>query len=89
MRHRAGQNGGVADDVVERARELATMPTPSEARAIRVAAKLTQADLAEALGVDLKTVLRWETGRNWPRGDRLLAYARLLARLQAVVREAS
>lgn len=45
----------------------------------RLAAKWTQARLAEEIGVDLATVQRWETGASRPRGLSLAAVERFLA----------
>lgn len=42
--------------------------TPALARAVRQAARVTQAQLADAVGVTEPTVWRWEHGHRWPRG---------------------
>lgn len=46
-------------------------------RELRLAAGLTQADVAEALDVQQNTVSRWETGASWPGRDALLGLAAL------------
>jgi transcriptional regulator with XRE-family HTH domain len=51
------------------------------ARSIRKAARLSQRELAEALGTDGGTLSHWETGRRVPRSERAIAYAKRLDRL--------
>lgn len=55
---------------------------PGAVRAIRVAAGLSNAELAAAVGVTPSCLGRWERGERIPRGPRALDYARALARLQ-------
>jgi DNA-binding transcriptional regulator YiaG len=59
------------------------LPAPAMRRAIRVAAGLTQAELASCLPapVHRETVARWEAGVRTPRGELLLAYVQLLDEL--------
>jgi transcriptional regulator with XRE-family HTH domain len=64
---------------VRRARRL---PPPPLARAIRVAADVSQERMAGALGVHRVTLARWETGRRRPRGELLDAYVALLDELR-------
>ncbi|MFD1313943.1 helix-turn-helix domain-containing protein, partial [Streptomyces kaempferi] len=45
---------------------------------LREAAGLTQAAVAQALGVRVPSITAWEAGRAEPRGERLEAYRRLL-----------
>lgn len=59
------------------------LPAPAMCRAIRVSAGLTQADVAEILGVSRETVARWELGTRAPRGEILLRYLDLLDTLRA------
>lgn len=47
-------------------------------RRLREKAGITQAALAEALGVDRTTVTTWEIGRSFPRAELLPELARLL-----------
>ncbi len=47
-------------------------------KALRVALKLSQDDVAKALHVDRSAVAKWETGAAMPRADKLPALARLL-----------
>lgn len=56
-------------------------PAPTEVRAARAAAKLTQAAAAQLMGVDRVTWARWETGeRNMSRED--LRYFRHVAGIE-------
>jgi transcriptional regulator with XRE-family HTH domain len=48
------------------------------ARAVRVAAGLSLREMAEPLGVAPSTVLRWERCERSPRGEKALAYKKLL-----------
>jgi transcriptional regulator with XRE-family HTH domain len=48
------------------------------ARQIRLAGRLSQADVAEDVGVDPSVISRWETGDRKPRGDAALRYLMLL-----------
>ena len=50
-------------------------------RAIRLAALLTQSEVAEALGVSRSALQAWEEGRRLPRGAAAERYATLLAEL--------
>ena len=61
------------------------MPAPALARAIRQAAGVSQARLAEELRVHRVTVARWEAGRRRPRGELALRYAALLDELREEV----
>jgi DNA-binding transcriptional regulator YiaG len=56
------------------------------ARAIRERARLSQADVARALGTDAPTVSRWETGQCPPRRNYALKLARLLWELDQMNR---
>lgn len=57
------------------------LPSPKQRRHLREAASLTQAQVAERVGVSRETVRAWESGRTTPRGRRREAYAELLASL--------
>ncbi|WP_256256449.1 helix-turn-helix transcriptional regulator [Streptomyces sp. MUSC 14] len=54
------------------------LPTPAERTRLREAAGLTEAAVAQALGVRVPSIQAWEAGRAEPKGDRLDAYRRLL-----------
>jgi DNA-binding transcriptional regulator YiaG len=48
---------------------------------LRVAAGLSQGEVAGAVGVTSACISRWEAGDRRPRGDAALAYAQLLREL--------
>ena len=54
------------------------LPAPAERVRLREAAGLTQAAVAQALGVRVPSITAWEAGRAEPKGERLQAYRRLL-----------
>ena len=74
--------GALLDEV----RESLAVPSPDVARQIREAAGVSQARLAEELGVHELTVYRWESGTRTPHGELRFAYGRLLAQLDQVTR---
>ncbi|GAA3399228.1 telomere-associated protein Tap [Streptomyces roseoviridis] len=54
------------------------LPSPAERVRLREAAGLTQAAVAQALGVRVPSIQAWEDGRAEPKAERLQAYRRLL-----------
>ncbi|MFD4262349.1 helix-turn-helix domain-containing protein [Streptomyces sp. NPDC058534] len=54
------------------------LPPPKARRRLREAAALTQAQLANRMGVTRATVRTWESGRTTPRGRKRETYAELL-----------
>ncbi|MYS08155.1 helix-turn-helix domain-containing protein, partial [Streptomyces sp. SID6041] len=54
------------------------LPAPVERVRLREAAGLTQAAVAQALGVRVPSIQAWEEGRAEPKSERLQAYRRLL-----------
>ncbi|MGC9495389.1 helix-turn-helix domain-containing protein [Streptomyces sp. WG7] len=54
------------------------LPPPKARRRLRETAALTQAQVAERVGVARETVRAWESGRTTPRGRKREAYAKLL-----------
>jgi DNA-binding transcriptional regulator YiaG len=52
-----------------------------EAREIRERARLSQQEIATALGVSVSAIHRWETNDRRPRGAAALRYAELLESL--------
>ncbi|MFI9798749.1 helix-turn-helix domain-containing protein [Streptomyces sp. NPDC052302] len=58
------------------------LPPPTERRRLREAGSLTQAQVAERVGVSRRTVRAWETGRAAPRGREGEAYLDLLRSLE-------
>ncbi|MFE6270451.1 helix-turn-helix transcriptional regulator [Streptomyces goshikiensis] len=55
-----------------------TLPPPHIRRQLRIAANLTQEEVAEALGVRRLAVVGWEAGRTQPHRSNRLKYAELL-----------
>ena len=74
---------GLVDEV--RRDRTTRMPSPRTARAIRVAAGVTQEQIASELGVSRVAVTAWELGRSQPRRQNRRAYAELLAQLSEAV----
>lgn len=70
-----------ADSAVTLARLRADVAS-GRAREVRERARLSQAEVAEAVGVTQPTVAAWEAARRMPHGERAARYADLLARLE-------
>jgi DNA-binding transcriptional regulator YiaG len=68
--------------LLERVRTASRLPSPTVARAIRVGAGVSQAELAAELGVHRVTVARWEDGTRSPRGELRAKYVYLLDQLR-------
>ncbi|MFD7095797.1 helix-turn-helix transcriptional regulator [Streptomyces xanthophaeus] len=60
-----------------------TLPPLQVRQQLRLAAGLTQAEVAEAIGVKRLAVARWEAGATQPHRENRRAYAHLLRRLAA------
>lgn len=60
-----------------------SLPDPSERRALRESAGLTQQELADAIGVSRQAVGLWESGLRTPRGRFLDDYTEAIAALRA------
>ena len=71
------------ETLVERSRSKRRLPEPNLRRILRESARVSQEDLAQALGVNRSTICRWENGARSPRGSNLSAYLNLLDRLAA------
>lgn len=69
-------------DLRQEARLGRELLAPGVARQIRIGAGVTQARMAEELGVDRTTVVRWERGASLPRGAARRHYLDLLADLR-------
>ena len=69
------------DDLLDRVDPVVSLPEPAERRCLREAARLTQAEVARALGVSTASVGRWEAGSRTPDRHHVNAYARFLVRL--------
>lgn len=67
--------------IAEELHELRRLTGSGEARKIREAAGLSQADIARSVDADPSTIARWENGTRVPRGAAAIAYGRLLLRL--------
>ena len=61
--------------------EARAAATSGAARALRIAARLTQQEIASACGVSATTVAMWETGQRVPSGAFALEYGRVLRSL--------
>lgn len=70
-----------ARDLLERA-ERRILPSPATRRAIRVAAGVQVAEVADELGICRQAVYKYEDGTREPRGELRERYAELLRGLQ-------
>lgn len=61
------------------------LPPAKVCRAIRESAELSQARLADLLGVHPYTIFRWESGQRRPHGAQLVRYAQVLHELEELV----
>jgi transcriptional regulator with XRE-family HTH domain len=68
--------------LLEEVRTTKNLPKPARARAVRAAAGVSQARMADELGVHRVTLARWESGKWTPRGDSRVAYAQLIEALR-------
>lgn len=84
-RHRVGVTASPPDTTVliRKVRRRRELPPPAVRRALRLASGLTQADIAEVVGVTRECVARYELGQRTPRGAQLDAYLEVLAALAA------
>jgi DNA-binding transcriptional regulator YiaG len=71
-----------ASALLERVRVTSQLPNPRNRRRIRERAGISQREMAEALGVGLMTINRWERGLTRPRGQQAVAYTSLLQQLK-------
>ena len=69
-----------ADDAVILARLRADVAS-GRVRQVRERARLSQPEIAQAIGTSATAVSQWEAGRRLPRGPAALRYAALLAEL--------
>jgi DNA-binding transcriptional regulator YiaG len=70
------------DELLQRSRDRRALPAPAVRRALREAARISQTDVAEVVGVSQRAVSSWETGDTTPRGAALGRYLDLLDRLR-------
>lgn len=54
------------------------LPEPAERKRLREAFGITQVKLGASMGVDRKTIARWETGTSEPTGENREQYAAIL-----------
>lgn len=73
-------------DLVAQVRLATRWSNPADRKAVRLACGLSQARLAETLGVRQTTVQRWENGTRNPRGILADRYFRCLEELADVER---
>lgn len=67
--------------IIDEVRAARTLPRREVARAIRIAAGVTQQDLADELGTSRNTISRWETGERNPSPRLRARYAMILRQL--------
>lgn len=72
-------------DLIDEVREALSLPPPKVAKAIRQAARVTQARMAEELGIHRVSLARWEDGKRAPRGEMRARYAGLLRDLEEAI----
>ncbi|HXF83150.1 MAG TPA: helix-turn-helix transcriptional regulator [bacterium] len=73
------------EELLDRARQRRRLPDPKTRRLLRERAGITQAALAEAVGVSRAALCRWELGDREPDEQFLAKY---LAALDRLAREA-
>ncbi len=67
--------------IIDEVRAARALPRREVARAIRIAAGVTQQDLADELGTSRNTISRWETGERKPSARLRARYATILRQL--------
>lgn len=72
---------GVTEAQLMRLKKLREQTVSGEAKRLREDARLTQPELAAALGVPPSTISLWENGKRAPRGEKALRYAELLDKI--------
>lgn len=78
MTHQPDELFSAVDSLLAAVDGGTVLPAPTERVRLREAAGLTQAAVAQALGVRVPSITAWEAGRAEPKGERLEAYRRLL-----------
>lgn len=64
-----------------------SLPALNERRRLRVSARLSRAELAEAIHVSEKTIARWERDERTPQGSNAERYAAALHAIRAALEE--
>jgi transcriptional regulator with XRE-family HTH domain len=67
---------------LEARRAERSLPAPAERRRLRLAAGLTQPELAAFVGVGAPALCRWEGGSRTPQGEFAARYAAALATIR-------
>lgn len=62
----------------DRARAQRELPSPRNARSLRLASGVTIAELADVVGVSPRAICHWEAGARRPRGEAGERYAAAL-----------
>ena len=75
----------MSDTLLRRSRARRRL-LPALAKAIRLEAKITLAEIGAAVDVTESAVSRWESGRRRPRGAAAERYAEVLSRLESEIR---
>jgi transcriptional regulator with XRE-family HTH domain len=70
------------EKLVQTVRARQELPPPSARRAVRQAAGVSLADVADVVGVSRQAVGLWERGLRNPRGRNLVAYLNVLRMLR-------
>jgi transcriptional regulator with XRE-family HTH domain len=74
----------VVEEARQRVKSRKALPSFQVCRQIREAAGLTRKEVAEAIGVSIASLAKYETGRRSPRPAVAPRYAELLRRLSAL-----
>ncbi len=69
--------------LIENSRHRRELPSPELRRQIRKLGRVTQAEIAQVLGINRASVSRWESGERTPRGKLAKSYKQLLERIHA------
>jgi transcriptional regulator with XRE-family HTH domain len=60
------------------------LPEPAVRKLLRERSMLTQAEIADAIGVSRQAVSRWESGKRYPRREHLGRYMAILDQLVVI-----
>ena len=71
------------NEAIKSAQDRRRLPEPAVRRMIREQAGISQADVAQAIGVGRAAVARWEAGTRTPRRGVLHRYLEVLDQLMA------
>lgn len=73
------------DMALSRAQTRRRLPPPAVRRSLRLAAGLSQQDIAAPLRVTRECIAQWEKGARTPRGDRAEQYLAILDRCRSAL----